>query len=115
MKYEERLAKELKNPDAYLLWDETWPLSDLDGMARDMLHYNDSVESQIASLFIFHQLTEEIIALLYRYCDFVLRASLFPIKITENRPEKYDDFSKNIKALESSIEFKSKSKLIKSS
>jgi len=42
MKYEERLIKELKNPDGNLWHEESWMLSDLDGMAKDMLHFHST-------------------------------------------------------------------------
>ena len=54
------------------------------------------------------------IVTLNRFCDLIVRASLYPIKISETKPEKHRDFTKNLKVLKSSIEFKPKSKLIKS-
>jgi hypothetical protein len=112
MKYEERLIKELKNPDAYLWHEESWIQSELDGMAKDMLQSNKGIESKIASLFIYHQITEEILALLFRFCDLIVRASLYPIKLNEPKPKRYRDFAKNLEMLKSSIEFKDKLQLI---
>ncbi len=112
MKYEEKLIKELKNPDNYMLHKESWIESELDGMAKDMLHFNKGIESKIASLFIYHQLTEEILALLFRFCDLIIRGSLYPIKLNETKPTKHRDFAKNLEMLKSSVEFKDKSKLV---
>lgn len=112
MKYEERLIRELYNPDGYLSWKDSWPLSSLDGMAKDMLHFNRGVESQISSLFIFHQLAEEILNALVRYCNLIIRGSLYPIKMTESPFHANKDFSQILKQLEATIEFKNKSKII---
>jgi hypothetical protein len=112
MKYEERLIKELKNPDGYLWNEDSWIQSELDGMAKDMLHLNKGIESKIASLFIYHQLTEEILALLFRFCDLIVRGSLYPIKLNEPKPKRHRDFAKNLDMLKSSIEFEGKSRLI---
>ena len=52
MKYEERLIKELKNPDGYLFYEEMWILSEWLGMAEDMSHYNTYIGRNIPILFI---------------------------------------------------------------
>ncbi|MDP3049102.1 MAG: hypothetical protein Q8N12_06705 [Thermodesulfovibrionales bacterium] len=80
MKYEEELAKHLKNPDGYLWFSESWPHSYLNGIAEDAFNKN-SPEGYLTSLIIYHQLTEEILRLLLLYSNLVMKAALYPVKI----------------------------------
>jgi len=96
----------MPSPLLHWLWNMT------DFFSCTMLHFNKGIESKIASLLIYHQLTEEILALLFRFCDLVVRGSLYPIQLNEPKPKKHRDFAKNLEMLKASIEFKDKSKLV---
>ena len=90
MNYDEKLFKSLKNPDGNLWWEDSHPHSDLQVLAEEALA-NNTIEGKIASLFIYHQLNQEILNLLIRFCDLIVRGSLYPIKTSEDpRKENYD-------------------------
>ena len=80
MKYEEELAKHLRNPDGYLWFSDSWPHSYLNGIAEDAFDKN-SPEGYLTSLIIYHQLTEEILKVLLCYSNLVMKAALYPVKI----------------------------------
>ena len=111
MKYEEKLVQEINNPDGYLWWQDSTPLSSLDGVAEDFLVKNN-IESRIAALFIYQQLSEEILKLIARYCDLIIRASLYPIKLTTTLNLDNKKFSEARGYIQNSIEFLNKSKLL---
>ena len=87
MNHNEKLFQSLRNPDGYLWWEDSYPHSDLLALAEEALDRN-TVEGRIASLFIYHQLNQEILNLLIRFCDLIIRGSLFPIKMTEELKKK---------------------------
>ena len=112
MKYEEKLARELKNPDAYLRWKDSIPISELNGLAYDLSVSNQSIESQITRLFIYHQIIGEQLIVLNKYCELVTKASIYPLKFTTESYKYSDDFYVNLHKLKGTIEFHGKSKII---
>ena len=82
MKYDELLAKQLMNPDGYLYFPESSIHSYLDDIAHDAFSRSQP-EGYMAALSVWHQLTEEILRLLYRYSQLLLKAALYPVKLDE--------------------------------
>ena len=112
--YKEDLIKYLKNTEGHLMaeWiQDTNPLSELNAIAEESLERRNP-EGHIAALFIFHQLTFEILRSLLIRSNFLIKLSLYPIQYT---PKKYSTdakFSELLKALEYSINFKGKTKIL---
>jgi hypothetical protein len=86
MKYDELLAKQLMNPDGYLYFPESSIHSYLDGIAHDAFSRGQP-EGYMAALSIWHQLTEEILRLLYRYSQLLIKAALYPVILDEKAIE----------------------------
>ncbi len=82
MKYDEELVKQLINPHGYLYFPDSSIHSYLDGIADDAYHKNEA-DGYIAALSIWHQLSEEILRVLYRYSQLLIKASLYPVKLDE--------------------------------
>jgi hypothetical protein len=110
MTYREELINQLKNPDGYLWFENSNPFSELNGLADDFVSRNFT-EGKIASLFIYHQLTENILILLLRYCNLIIKASVYP---TEFYYKEINDirFQKRIELLDQTIEFEGKQRLL---
>ena len=113
MTYEDKLAKELKNPGGYLWPPDSVPLSSLEGLVEDLLPQNQIPGTNIAAIFILHQLSEELIKIILKYCDLIVRASIFPIKYSSTPSFNDLKYSELIKLLTNTIEFQNKSHLIK--
>jgi hypothetical protein len=114
MSYEEKLFNALINPDGYLWWEDSYPISSLSALAEEALG-NNTIEGKITALFIYHQLNQEILNLLLRYCDLIVRSSIYPIKVSEESKRENLDFGLALKKLQITIEFKNKSKIISES
>lgn len=112
MKYNEYLAKVLKNPTEYLWFPESWSHSYLDGMARDFIE-RGSPEEYFVAVLIFHQLVEELLRLLIRYSNLVIKASIYPIKVELSNGED-KTLGGLIKLHRYSVQYKNKSKIIRS-
>jgi hypothetical protein len=86
MDYYETLSKQLINPDGYLHFPDASIHSYLDGIADDSFN-KDEADGYIAALIIWHQLAEEILRLLYRHSQLLIKAGLYPTKLDEKTIE----------------------------
>jgi hypothetical protein len=111
VKYEEKLASQLKNPQANLWWEDTYPLRSLTEYAHVSFEQNTS-EGVLAATMIFHQLAEELIRITLRYDNLLVRASIYPNKINERTFTKEEKFYVLIKKLTNTVEFKGQKKMI---
>ena len=111
MKYEEDLARCLKNPDAYMWFKNRSDLSYLEGIAEDS-YDKGTTEGYLGALLIYHQLAEKIILLLVQYSDLYLKAVIYPDKV-DTSYKHLDTFSKIINKHNSTIVFEKKSTIIK--
>ncbi|MDP3903153.1 MAG: hypothetical protein Q8Q40_04170 [Methylococcaceae bacterium] len=96
---------------------ENWPsferpsfLDELDEVANEALSKN-SIEGYLASLLIFHQLSEELIRLLLKDAQFFIQLSVFPAEIVFPEKRKLM-FGQLIEELKSTISFEDKDKFI---
>lgn|GEM_PF-1706019 len=115
MKYEERLIKYVKNTDGYLFneWhEEIASFSDLSNRAVEF-YAEKSISGKITALFIYHQLSLEILKLLIIYCNFHEQISLFPSKKNFKKLNSGSSFSEVIAVLKNKIQFNGKSEIIK--
>jgi hypothetical protein len=112
--YKEELIKYLKNTEGHLMaeWtQDTTPLSELNAIAEESLERKNP-EGHIAALFIYHQLTFEILRLLLIRANFLIKLCLYPTKFS---PKKYftdSKFSELISGLKYSINFKGKATIL---
>ncbi|MCU4166180.1 hypothetical protein [Carboxylicivirga caseinilyticus] len=111
MFYEKELIEELLHPDVYMFENYMRGISELEKVASDTLNKSNSIEARITSLFIYYQITEEILAFVVRYCDLIIRGSLYPIRFSK-KMETRVGFSESLKLIENSIEFECKSELV---
>ncbi len=110
MYYEKDLINELLHPDVYMFENYMQGINELEGVASDTFE-NKSIEAKITSLFIYYQVTEEILAFVLRYCDLIVRGSIYPLRFT-NKMDSRAGFAKCLKLIEMTIEFESKSELL---
>ncbi|MBS2098661.1 hypothetical protein [Carboxylicivirga linearis] len=111
MDYEKDLINELLHPDVYMFENYMRGINELEGVANQTLKNSDSIEARITSLFIYYQITEEVLAFVLRYCDLITRGSLYPIRFTK-KMETRVGFTESLKEIEKSIEFESKAELL---
>jgi hypothetical protein len=80
--YDERLAAQLNSLHGNLYFPDSSVHSYLDGIAHDAFGQGEAAGC-LAALTIWHQLTEEILRLLYRYSQVLIKAALYPAKLGE--------------------------------
>jgi len=115
MNYTEEIIQYLKNTEGNLMaeWTEnTTPLSELNAIADESLDRNNP-EGKIAALFIYHQLTIEIIKSLIIYSNFFIKISIYPTHFTPKKNKADLKFGEIINQLKYSINFKGKEKIFK--
>lgn len=71
-----------------------------------------TVEGYLASILIYHQLTEEIIKLLLECCDFLIQVAIFPAEIQFRRNDRRM-FGHILDDLEKSVSFEKKEEFIR--
>jgi hypothetical protein len=112
--YKVELIKYLKNTEGHLMaeWTkDTTPLSELNAIAEESLERKNP-EGYIAALFIYHQLTFEILRDLLIRSNFLIKLALYPIHYTPKKYSTESKFSELLMDLEHSINFKGKTKII---
>lgn len=110
MSYKTALIAKLKD-------SELWPthirpsfLNELNDVA-DKAFAKGSIEGYLASILIYHQLSEEMIKLLLKCCDFLIQIAIFPYE----KELTHDDrrmFGQLLNDLEKTVSFKKKSEFI---
>ncbi len=111
MYYERDLINELLHPNVYMFENYMRGIKELEGVADDTLEKGNTIDAKITSLFIYYQITEEILAFVVRYSDLIIRGSLYPLRFAKKRESRVG-FAKSLKMIERSIEFESKSELL---
>jgi len=111
MDYEEKLVRSVKNPDGYLWWNDSSPLSYLHGIADDS-YLKGTTEGFFTAAIIYHQLTEKILFLLIKYSDLFVQAKIYPKK-TDTSYKDLDSFGKLVKRHATTVVFSKKSRIIK--
>ena len=76
MKYKEELLKLQKQMQYF---DNTEVLSELNGIADDAEMYKTE-SGHIGAVLVYHQLTEEIVKLLIKWCETIMRLKLYPYR-----------------------------------
>jgi hypothetical protein len=111
MKYEEKLVKSVKNPDVYIGFDDRDSLSYLDGIADDSYH-KKTTEGYITAAIISHQLTEQILLLLVKYSDLLIKARIYPARL-DTAYQHLDTFGKLIERHATTVVFQNKSIILR--
>ncbi len=111
MCYDKDLVNELLHPDVYMFENYMRGINELEGVAKDTVKDSNNIEARITSLFIYYQITEEILAFVVRYCDLIIRGSIYPLKFT-NKIDCRAGFSESLRMIENTIEFECKSELL---
>lgn len=112
--YKNELVKYIKNTEGHLMaeWtDDTTPLSELNGIAEESLQRHNP-EGHIAALFIYHQLTFEILRSILIRTNFLIKLSLYPIHFNPKKYSTDSKFSELLQDLDHSINFKGKSNIL---
>jgi hypothetical protein len=114
MNYEQKLIEYIRNTEGNLRaeWiEDTTPLSLLSGLAEESLEKNNP-EGMIAALFIYHQLTIEILKSIIIYSNFLIKISVYPTQFIPKENKKDLKYSDIISQLKYSVAFKGKEKII---
>ena len=110
MTYEEDLIRRVRNLEAWPSFARPDFLEQLNELA-DAAFAKDTIEGYLASMLIYHQLSEEMLRLLVRDSQFFIQLAVFPSEIVF--PErKRMMFGQVIDDLQSTVSFPGKKKLI---
>lgn len=116
MNYVQTLRMKIDNTDGNLLadWtDDSTPFSELASTAEEYIE-RGSIEGKIGALFIYQQLSIEIMKVLILYCNFYQQICVYPLKIEFKKIAKDESFSHIFNEFKYKIEFKNKKKIIDS-
>lgn len=81
MSYEEDIKHRVRTTDLWPDFESPGFLDNLDKLAEDVLAKN-SIEGALASVLIYHQLSEEMLRLLLQSAQFFIQLAIFPAEIT---------------------------------
>ena len=113
MNYNEELKKQILNTEGYLMaqWsNDSTPFSDLASSAEEYIMTN-TLEGKVTALFIYHQLSIEILKMLIIYSNFYEKLCVYPAYKEFKLIKDDASFSEIIQELKCKVEFKSKKKL----
>ncbi|MBC7750625.1 MAG: hypothetical protein H7Z73_02745 [Candidatus Saccharibacteria bacterium] len=110
MNYATNLIITIRDSDKWPSFDRPDFLNELDEIANEALPKN-TVEGYLASLLIFHQLSEELVRLLLKDAQFLIQLAIFPaeIQFTEKKKLMYGQL---IEELKCTISFNDKNEFI---
>src|ERR1035437_5433693 len=110
MRYSNNLRDRIQDSEKWPSFERTDFLSVLNEIADEAM-LKDTTEGYLASVLIYHQLSEEIIKLLIECSNFLIQVAIFPAEISFKKNEKRM-YGQLITELEDSVEFPHKQKLI---
>ncbi len=110
MNYKIELISTIRDSDTWPSFERPDFLDELDEIANQAFSKN-TIEGYLASLLIYHQLSEEMIRLLLKDAQFFIQLSVFPIEIIFPEKKKLM-FGQLIEELKSAISFEGKDEFI---
>jgi transcriptional antiterminator len=87
MSYDEDIKRRIRTTELWPDFDSPEFLDNLDELAEQSLATN-TLEGALASVLIYHQLSEEILRVLLRSAQFFIQLAIFPSQITFSEPKR---------------------------
>ena len=110
MTYKHELIARIKDFNKWPAFDRPDFLIELNGVGNEAFS-KGTVEGYLASILIYHQITEEMIKLLLECCDFLIQVAIFPAEI-QFRRNRRRMFGQVLDDLERSVSFNEKEEFI---
>ena len=110
MAYKHELIARIKDFNKWPAFDRPDFLQELNTVGDDAFS-KGTVEGYLASILIYHQITEEMIKLLLECCDFLIQVAIFPAEIQFKRNGRRM-FGQILDNLEKSVSFEKKEEYI---
>src|SRR5712691_12373193 len=111
MTYKHELIERIKDFNKWPAFDRPDFLIELNRVG-DNAFSKGTVEGYLASILIYHQITEEMIKLLLECCDFLIQVAIFPAEIQFRRNGRRM-YGQILDDLEKSVSFKMKEEFIR--
>lgn len=108
--YDNFLIEKILDPNKWPNFPRPEYLNELNKIARDSYAKN-SIEGYLASVLIWHQLSEEIIKLLVEYSNFLIQVAIWPTRL-DFKKENNNMYGNTLSNLRYTVNFMNKEKIL---